>query len=90
MMHMESLYVKNRLKGDLHLEWDVCGRLIKSRNAEFTAEYRYDALGRRIQKGSKQHHTADEQNVIYGWEGNTLAFEWLCCTNLFLKPSLAI
>ncbi|MCU4491830.1 RHS domain-containing protein [Acinetobacter guillouiae] len=62
-------------KGDLHLEWDVCGRLIKSRNAEYTAEYRYDALGRRIQKRSKHHHTGDEQNVIYGWEGNTLAYE---------------
>ncbi len=62
-------------KGDLHLEWDVCGRLVKSRNAEYTAEYRYDALGRRIQKRSKHHHTGDEQNVIYGWEGNTLAFE---------------
>ncbi|WP_333668003.1 RHS repeat-associated core domain-containing protein [Acinetobacter guillouiae] len=61
--------------GDLHLEWDVCGRLIKSRNTEYTAEYRYDALGRRIQKRSKHHHTGDEQNVIYGWEGNTLAFE---------------
>ena len=62
-------------KGDLHLEWDVCGRLIKSRNAEYTAEYHYDALGRRIQKRSKHHHTGDEQNVIYGWEGNTLAYE---------------
>ncbi|AYO52823.1 RHS repeat-associated core domain-containing protein [Acinetobacter wuhouensis] len=62
-------------KGDLYLEWDACGRLIKSRNAEYTAEYRYDALGRRIQKCSKHHHSGDEQNVIYGWEGNTLAFE---------------
>ncbi|EYT22408.1 RHS repeat-associated core domain protein [Acinetobacter sp. 1000160] len=62
-------------KGDLYLEWDACGRLIKSRNAEYTAEYRYDALGRRIQKRSKHHHTGEEQNVIYGWGGNTLAFE---------------
>ncbi|WP_228140723.1 RHS repeat-associated core domain-containing protein [Acinetobacter sp. TGL-Y2] len=62
-------------RGDLHLEWDACGRLIKSRNTEYTAEYRYDALGRRIHKRSKQHHTGDEQNVIYGWEGNTLAYE---------------
>ncbi|NNP76429.1 hypothetical protein A7P54_08345 [Acinetobacter sp. Ac_3412] len=62
-------------KGDLYLEWDVCGRLIKSRNTEYTAEYRYDALGRRIQKRSKHHHTGEEQNVIYGWDGNTLAFE---------------
>lgn len=62
-------------KGDLYLEWDVFGRLIKSRNAEYTAEYRYDALGRRIQKRSKHHHTGEEQNVIYGWDGNTLAFE---------------
>ncbi|MCW8615872.1 RHS protein, partial [Acinetobacter baumannii] len=35
-------------KSDLQLEWDACGRLIKSPNAEYTAEYRYDALGRRI------------------------------------------
>ena len=63
------------IQDDLNLEWDVYGRLIKSRNAEYTAEYRYDALGRRIQKRSKHHHTGDEQNVIYGWEGNTLAFE---------------
>ncbi|WP_335953231.1 RHS repeat-associated core domain-containing protein [Acinetobacter higginsii] len=62
-------------KGDLHLEWDACGRLIKSRNTEYTAEYRYDALGRRIQKRSKHHHTGEEQNVIYGWDGNTLTFE---------------
>ncbi|ENX55387.1 hypothetical protein F902_03457 [Acinetobacter higginsii] len=62
-------------KGDLYLEWDACGRLIKSRNTEYTAEFRYDALGRRIQKRSKHHHTGEEQNVIYGWDGNTLAFE---------------
>ncbi|MBD1225715.1 hypothetical protein IDM32_18750 [Acinetobacter seifertii] len=52
----------------------ACGRLIKSRNAEYTAEYRYDALGRRIQKRSKHHYTGGEQN-IYGWDGNTLAYE---------------
>ncbi|EJB8539053.1 RHS domain-containing protein [Acinetobacter baumannii] len=40
-----------------------------------TAEYRYDALGRRIQKRSKHHHTGDEHNIIYGWDGNTLAYE---------------
>ncbi|HGY4641038.1 TPA: hypothetical protein ACNV0F_003781, partial [Acinetobacter baumannii] len=34
-----------------------------------TAEYRYDALGRRIQKRSKHHHTGDEHNIIYGWDG---------------------
>ncbi|WP_243901653.1 RHS repeat-associated core domain-containing protein [Acinetobacter bereziniae] len=62
-------------QGDLHLEWDVFGRLIKSHNAEYTAEYRYDALGRRIQKRSKHHHTGAEQNVFYGWDGDTVAFE---------------
>ncbi|MBC6815826.1 RHS protein, partial [Acinetobacter baumannii] len=30
-------------------------------------EYRYDALGRRIQKRSKHHHTGGEHNIIYGW-----------------------
>ncbi|MBD1230853.1 hypothetical protein IDM33_14310 [Acinetobacter seifertii] len=34
--------------------------MIKSRNAEYTAEYRYDALGRRIQKRSKHHYTGGE------------------------------
>ena len=62
-------------QGDLNLEWDVYGRMIKSRNSQYTAEYRYDALGRRIQKRSKHHHTGQEQNVIYGWDGDTLAYE---------------
>ncbi|EKK05461.1 RHS repeat protein [Acinetobacter baumannii Naval-72] len=47
-------------QGDLNLEWDVYGRLVKSRNSQYTAEYRYDALGRRIQKRSKHHHTGQE------------------------------
>ncbi|HCV3152457.1 TPA: RHS domain-containing protein [Acinetobacter baumannii] len=38
-------------------------------------EYRYDALGRRIQKRSKHHHTGGEHNIIYGWDGDTLAYE---------------
>lgn len=62
-------------QGDLNLEWDVLGRLIRSRNNQYTAEYRYDALGRRIQKRSKHHHTGQEQNIIYGWDGDTLAYE---------------
>ncbi|UJA02039.1 RHS repeat-associated core domain-containing protein [Acinetobacter johnsonii] len=62
-------------QGDLNLEWDVYGRMIKSRNSQYTAEYRYDALGRRIQKRSKRHHTGDEHNIIYGWDGDTLAYE---------------
>lgn len=62
-------------QGDLNLEWDVYGRMIKSRNNQYTAEYRYDALGRRIQKRSKHHHTGDEHKIIYGWDGDTLAYE---------------
>ena len=62
-------------QGDLNLEWDVYGRMIKSRNSQYTAEYRYDVLGRRIQKRSKHHHTGDEHNIIYGWDGDTLAYE---------------
>ncbi len=62
-------------QGDLNLEWDVLGCLIRSRNNQYTAEYRYDALGRRIQKRSKHHHTGQEQNIIYGWDGDTLAYE---------------
>lgn len=62
-------------QGDLNLEWDAYGRMVKSRNSQYTAEYRYDALGRRIQKRSKHHHTGQEQNIIYGWDGDTLAYE---------------
>ncbi|EHU1196472.1 RHS repeat-associated core domain-containing protein, partial [Acinetobacter baumannii] len=62
-------------QGDLNLEWDVFGRLVRSRNNQYTAEYRYDALGRRIQKRSKHHHTGQEQNISYGWDGDTLAYE---------------
>jgi len=62
-------------QGDLNLEWDVFGRMIKSQNQVYTAEYRYDALGRRIQKHSKHIHTGDEKNIIYGWDGDTLAYE---------------
>lgn len=62
-------------QGDLNLEWDVLGRLVRSRNNQYTAEYRYDALGRRIQKRSKHHLTGQEQNIIYGWDGDTLAYE---------------
>ena len=62
-------------QGDLNLEWDVFGRMIKSHNQVYTAEYRYDALGRRIQKHSKHIHTGDENNIIYGWDGDTLAYE---------------
>lgn len=62
-------------QGDLNLEWDVLGRLVRSRNNQYTADYRYDALGRRIQKRSKHHHTGQEQNIIYGWDGDTLAYE---------------
>ncbi len=70
-----QLVCQKSTKGNLYLEWDACGRLIKSRNAEYTAEYRYDALGRRIQKRSKHHHRGQEQNITYGWDGNTLAYE---------------
>ncbi|MDC4700220.1 RHS domain-containing protein, partial [Acinetobacter baumannii] len=70
-----QLVCQKSTKGNLYLEWDACGRLIKSRNAEYTAEYRYDALGRRIQKRSKHHHTGGEHNIIYGWDGDTLAYE---------------
>ncbi|WP_127491313.1 RHS repeat-associated core domain-containing protein [Acinetobacter calcoaceticus] len=62
-------------QGDLKLEWDVYGRMVKSRNSQYTAEYRYDALGRRIQKRSKHHQTGQEHNLIYGWDGDTLAYE---------------
>ncbi len=73
-----QLVCQKSTKGNLYLEWEACGRLIKSRNAEYTAEYRYDALDRRIQKRSKHLHTGGEYNIIYsiyGWDGNTIAYE---------------
>ena len=60
---------------ELNLTWDVLGRLIKSRNTEYSAEYRYDAMGRRLSKRSKYHHTGSEQHIVYGWDGDTLAYE---------------
>ena len=62
-------------QGDLILEWDASGRLVHSHNAQYTTVYRYDALGRRIQKLSKHHYTGAEHNIIYGWDGDTLAYE---------------
>ncbi len=53
----------------------MLGHLIRSGNNQYTADYRYDALGRRIQKRSKHHHTGQEQNIIYGWDDDTLAYE---------------
>ncbi|NHC05065.1 RHS repeat protein [Acinetobacter sp. 187] len=70
-----QLVLQKSSKGDLHLEWDVLGRLIRSRNAEYSADYRYDAMGRRMSKLSKHHHTGIEQHIIYGWDGDTLAYE---------------
>ena len=70
-----QLVLQKSSKGDLHLAWDVLGRLSRSRNNEYTAEYRYDAMGRRISKVSKHHQTGDEQHIIYGWDGDTLAYE---------------
>ena len=62
-------------QGDLNLSWDVLGRLVRSRNTEYTAEYRYDAMGRRLAKRSKHHHTGQELDFVYGWDGDTLAYE---------------
>lgn len=70
-----QLVLQKSSKGDLHLEWDVLGRLIGSRNAEYTAEYRYDAMGRRLCKKSKHHYNGSEKNIVYGWDGDTLAYE---------------
>ena len=62
-------------QGDLNLSWDVLGRLVRSRNTEYTAEYCYDAMGRRLAKRSKHHRTGQEQDFVYGWDGDTLAYE---------------
>ncbi|MCT9979923.1 RHS domain-containing protein [Acinetobacter sp. I-MWF] len=70
-----QLTTQKSTQGDLDLSWDVLGRLVRSRNSEYTAEYRYDAMGRRLAKRSKHHRTGQEQDFVYGWDGDTLAYE---------------
>ena len=59
--------------GERHYEWDAFGRLtaarISTQNRQSHARYYYDALGRRIAK------EVDGERVIFGWEGDQLAYE---------------
>lgn len=32
-------------------------------------------MGRRLAKRSKHHHTGQELDFVYGWDGDTLAYE---------------
>ena len=54
-------------------------------NGKAETHYRYDALGRRIEK-QKQHSQAGRNHYTettqYGWDGDTLAYE---STNLYTK-----
>ncbi len=68
-----------------YFEWDALGRLIRSKNDKAETHYRYDALGRRIEKqkqysqAGRNHYT---ETTAYGWDGDTLAYE---STNLYTK-----
>ena len=68
-----------------YFKWDALGRLIRSKNDKAETHYRYDALGRRIEK-QKQHIQAGRsqytETTAYGWDGDTLAYE---STNLYTK-----
>ncbi|MCA8101407.1 RHS repeat-associated core domain-containing protein [Burkholderia contaminans] len=59
--------------GERHYEWDAFGRLtaarISTQNRQSHARYYYDALGRRIAK------EVDGERIIFGWEGDQLAYE---------------
>jgi RHS repeat-associated protein len=65
-------------------EWDAFGRLHKALTPECATEFAYDPLGRRIAKrtrwGAPDNSTdhaapATETHTLYGWDGDTLAFE---------------
>ena len=60
----------------LYFEWDALGRLIRSKNSDQETHYRYDALGRRIEKAKqKVRHQGMTEITHYGWDGDTLAYE---------------
>ncbi|WP_353171880.1 RHS repeat-associated core domain-containing protein [Acinetobacter rudis] len=60
----------------LYFEWDALGRLIRSKNSDQETHYRYDALGRRIEKAKqKVRRQGMTETTHYGWDGDTLAYE---------------
>ncbi|RFC81794.1 hypothetical protein C9E89_019805 [Acinetobacter sichuanensis] len=73
-----------------YFEWDALGRLVRSKNDKAETHYRYDALGRCIEK-SKQHiqagHSHYTETTQYGWDGDAMAYETPTSTpnTMFMK-----
>ncbi|MBD1220091.1 hypothetical protein IDM30_07155 [Acinetobacter seifertii] len=68
MMLMDNVKTKTS-QGDLNLEWDVYGRMIKSRNSQYTAEYRYDALAAVFKSGVNITIQVKSRNHLWmGWQ----------------------
>jgi len=61
-----NLIYRRDPRGELHLRWDANQRLIESRINDSTTFYRYDPLGRRIEKRTGNHATS------FAWDGDAL------------------
>ncbi|BBA33027.1 uncharacterized protein sS8_1065 [Methylocaldum marinum] len=55
----------------MHLRWDANQRLIESRLDGVSTRYRYDPLGRRIEKRTGDQITA------FAWDGDALVGDWI-------------
>jgi RHS repeat-associated protein len=61
-----NLVFRRDPRGELTLEWDVNQRLIESRLNGKCSRYRYDPLGRRIEKAT------DDTTIRFAWDGDAL------------------
>jgi RHS repeat-associated protein len=61
-----NLIYRRDPRGELHLRWDANQRLIESRINDSTTFYRYDPLGRRIEKRT------GEKTATFAWDGDAL------------------
>ncbi|CAI8862628.1 RHS repeat domain-containing protein [Methylocaldum szegediense] len=66
-----NLIDRHDRRGALHLRWDANQRLIESRLEGVSTRYRYDPLGRRIEKRSGDQITA------FAWDGDALVGDWI-------------
>ena len=64
-----NLLCRHDQRGALHLRWDANQRLIESRLDEIPTRYRYDPLGRRIEKRTGDRWTT------FAWDGDALVGE---------------
>jgi RHS repeat-associated protein len=65
-----NLICRHDQRGALHLRWDANQRLIESRLNDVPTCYRYDPLGRRIEKRTSDRLTK------FAWDGDILASDW--------------